>query len=45
MKYKILRAGTTDKLQELMNNISETYKPVGTIVYDGLCYNILMEEF
>ena len=44
MKYKILRAGTTEKLEELMNNMAETHRPVGTFIYDGLCYNILMEE-
>jgi hypothetical protein len=44
MKYKILKESTTDKLEEAMNAISETHKPVGTIVYDGFCYNILMVE-
>ena len=44
VKYKILRKSTADKLEKAMNAISETHKPVGTIVWDGLCYNILMEE-
>jgi hypothetical protein len=43
--YKILREATHTKLEEAMNNIAETHKPVGTIVIDTTtCYVILMEE-